>query len=132
MVADAEKYKDQDDAVKAKIEKKNGLENYCFQMKNQLDDEKMKDKFTEEDKTLITESTKEVLQWLESSDEADVSLFEEKQKELEAKFNPIMMRVYQAAGGAPGGMPGAPGGMPDMSGAGAGAGAPSTPVDDLD
>jgi len=34
MVADAEKYKSEDDAVKAKIEKKNGLENYCFQMKN--------------------------------------------------------------------------------------------------
>jgi L1 cell adhesion molecule like protein len=132
LVSDAEKYKDEDDKIRNRIEKKNGLENYCFQMKNQLDDEKMKDKFTEEDKTLITESTKEVLQWLESSDEADVSLFEEKQKELEAKFNPIMMRVYQAAGGAPGGMPGAPGGMPDMSGAGAGAGAPSTPVDDLD
>jgi len=34
MVADAERYKDEDDKVKAKIEKKNGLENYCFQMKN--------------------------------------------------------------------------------------------------
>merc|ERR1712125_161998 len=34
MVADAEKYKDEDDKVKSKIEKKNGLENYCFQMKN--------------------------------------------------------------------------------------------------
>jgi L1 cell adhesion molecule like protein len=130
LVADAEKFKDEDDKIKNRIEKKNGLENYCFQMKNQLDDEKMKDKFTEEDKTLITESTKEVLQWLESAGDADVTAFEEKQKELEAKFNPIMMRVYQAAGGAPGGMPGAPGGMPDMSGAGAGA--PSTPVDDLD
>ena len=30
MVADAEKYKDADDLVKARIEKKNGLENYCF------------------------------------------------------------------------------------------------------
>merc|ERR1711937_648484 len=42
MVADAERYKDEDGKVKAKIEKKNGLENYCFQMKNQLDDEKLK------------------------------------------------------------------------------------------
>ena len=52
-------------------------------------------------------------------------------KELEAKFNPIMMRVYQAAGGAPGGMPGGMGGMPGgmggMPGGAAGAG-----VDDLD
>jgi len=133
LVADAEKFKDEDDKIRNRIEKKNGLENYCFQMKNQLDDEKMKDKFTEDDKKVITESTKEVLQWLETAgNDADVTAFEEKQKELEGKFNPIMMRVYQAAGGAPGGMP--PGGMPDMSGAGGpGAGAaPSTPVDDLD
>merc|ERR1712018_667509 len=35
-------------------------------------------------------------------------------RELEAKFNPIMQKVYQAAGGMPGGagMPGGP--MPDM------------------
>jgi len=30
MVQDAEKYKDQDDQVKKRIEAKNGLENYCF------------------------------------------------------------------------------------------------------
>merc|ERR1719408_559872 len=111
LVSDAEKFKDEDDKIRNRIEKKNGLENYCFQMKNQLDDEKMKDKFTEDDKKVITESTKEVLQWLETAgNDADVTAFEEKQKELEGKFNPIMMRVYQAAGGAPGGMP--PGGMP--------------------
>jgi heat shock protein 1/8 len=133
LVADAERFKDEDDKIRTRIEKKNGLENYCFQMKNQLDDEKMKDKFTEEDRTAITEGTKEVLQWLESAGaEAEIEAFETKQKELEAKFNPIMMRVYQAAGGAPGGMPGAPGGMPDMGAGAGGAPASSTPVDDLD
>merc|ERR1711906_10002 len=132
LVADAERFKDEDDKIRTRIEKKNGLENYCFQMKNQLDDEKMKDKFTEEDRTAITEGTKEVLQWLESAGaDAEIEAFETKQKELEAKFNPIMMRVYQAAGGAPGGMPGA-GGMPDMGAGAGGAPASSTPVDDLD
>merc|ERR1739848_551110 len=108
MVADAEKYKDEDEKVKKRIEAKNGLENYCFQMKNQLDDEKLKDKFTEEDKTLIQESSKEVPQWLETNQDATVEEYEAKRKELEGKFNPIMMRIYQAAGGAPGGMPGGP------------------------
>merc|ERR1711957_993267 len=36
LVSDAEKYKDEDDKIRSKIEKKNALENYCFQMKNQL------------------------------------------------------------------------------------------------
>merc|ERR1712110_1037497 len=121
MVADAEKYKDEDDKVKSKIEKKNGLENYCFQMKNQLDDEKLKDKFTDDDKKVIADSCKEMLQWLEGNQGAEASEFEAKQKELEGKFNPIMMRIYQATGGAPG-----EGGMPDMSGMG-GAGGPAGP-----
>ena len=59
--------------------------------------------------------------------DASADEFEKKQKELEAKYNPIMMRVYQAAGGAPGGMPG---GFP---GAGGAPGAtPNAGVDDLD
>merc|ERR1712110_912957 len=94
MVSDAERFKDEDEKVKKKIESKNGLENYCFQMKNQLDDEKMKDKFTDDDKKVIEESTKEVLQWLEGNQGAEASEFEAKQKELEGKFNPIMMRIY--------------------------------------
>merc|ERR1712017_11039 len=92
MVAEAEKFKAEDESNKAKIEAKNGLENYCFTMRNTLQEEKLKDKF--------------------EGDEKDKS--EAKQKELEGIVNPIMMKVYQAAGGEGGEMPpgGMPGGMP--------------------
>jgi len=133
MVQDAEKFKAQDDAIKKKIDAKNGLENYCFQMKNTLNDDKLKDKFSDEDKKTIEDTSAEGLQWLEGNQDASAEDLEAKQKELEGKFNPIMMKVYQAAGGAPGGMPnmpGGPGGMPDM-GAGAAGAAPDN-VDDLD
>ena len=53
MVQDADKYKHEDEKLKNKIEARNGLENYCFQMKNTLIDEKLQDKFTDEDKTTI-------------------------------------------------------------------------------
>ena len=132
MVNDAEKFKAEDEAMAAKVQAKNGFENYCFQMKNTLDDEKLKAAFTDDDKKLITETSAEGLQWLEGNAEADAEVIQGKQKELEAKFNPIMMRVYQATGGAPGagGMPG----MPDMGGAGAptAGGAGDAGVDDLD
>merc|ERR1712194_668395 len=36
MVSEAEKYKAEDDLMKAKTEAKNGLENYCFSMRNTL------------------------------------------------------------------------------------------------
>jgi heat shock protein 1/8 len=59
MVNEAEKFKGEDEKVKRRIESKNALENYCFSMKNTLNDEKLKDKFTEDDKNVIEEATKE-------------------------------------------------------------------------
>merc|ERR1719498_1335441 len=137
MVNDAEKFKAEDELIKAKVEAKNGFENYCFQMKNNLNEEKLKDAFTEDEKKTIEETSKEGLQWLEGNAEADADAIEGKKKELEAKFNPIIMRVYQQTGGAGmpgmGGMPG--GGMPGggMPGGAPGGGAgPTEGVDDLD
>jgi heat shock protein 1/8 len=132
MVSDAEKFSAEDNAMKDKIEAKNALENYCFQMKNTLDDEKLKEHFTTDDANDIHEMSKEGLQWLEGNQEADADALKGKQKEIETKYNPIMMRVYQAAGGpGAGGMPGMPGGMPGGADMG---GAPNTDagVDDLD
>jgi len=128
MVQDAEKYKDEDAKIKKRVEAKNALENYCYTMKNTLNEEKLKEKFTEADKTTIQTESDEALKWLEANAQGEAEAIEAKQKELEGKFNPIMMRIYQSAGGAPGG---APEGFP---GAGAGAGgATSGPgVDELD
>ena len=61
MVQEAEKFKDADSKIKAKIESKNGLENYCFQMRNTLNDEKLKEKFTEDDKKTIEDLSKQGL-----------------------------------------------------------------------
>jgi L1 cell adhesion molecule like protein len=55
MVNEAEKYRDEDDKIKKKVEAKNALENYCYSMKNTLNDEKLKDKISEEDKKTIEE-----------------------------------------------------------------------------
>merc|ERR1711959_339917 len=134
MVQDAEKFKAEDEATKNKVEAKNGFENYCFQMKNTLNEEKLKEAFTDEDKTTIQSTADEGLQWLEGNQDAEADVIEGKKKELEAKFNPIMMRVYQATGGAGmpgmggmpgggmpgGGMPGGPGGAPGGGAADAG------------
>merc|ERR1712012_228962 len=105
MVAEADKFKAQDDLVREKVETKNGLEHYCFQMKNTLTEDKLQAVFTDEEKKTIEEGCNEGLQFLESDPETEA--MKQKQKELEAKFNPIMQRVYQAANpqAAAGGMP---------------------------
>merc|ERR1712093_360566 len=123
-------YRAEDEANKEKIEAKNGLENYCFTMRNTLQEEKLKDKFEADDKDKIEKAIQEALDWLDKNQLAEKDEFETKQKEIEGIVNPIMMKVYQAAGGA-GGMPG--GDMPDMGGAapaGGGAGGPT--VEEVD
>merc|ERR1711998_600071 len=59
LVQEAEKYKAEDDQNKSKIEAKNGLENYCFTMRNTLQEEKLKDKFEGDDKDKIEKAVQE-------------------------------------------------------------------------
>merc|ERR1712018_12351 len=130
MVQEAEKYAAEDEVNKQKIEAKNGLENYCFTMRNTLQEEKLKEKFEAEDKSKIESAVQDTLDWLDKNQLAEKDEFESKQKELEGIVNPIMMKVYQAAGGG-GGMP--EGGMPGGGGApppGAGGGGPT--VEEVD
>merc|ERR1712154_328671 len=118
MVNDADKYKAEDEKQKSRISAKNGLESYAFHMKSTVEDEKLKDKIGADDKKTIVDKCNDVISWLDSNQLAEQEEFEHKQKELEGICNPIITKLYQAAGGAPGGgMPGA-GGMPDFSGAG--------------
>ena len=119
MVKEAEKFKVDDDKQRDKVQAKNSLESYAYNMKSTVEDEKIKDKISEEDKTAIAEKCKEVIEWLEKTDTADKEDYETKQKELEAVCNPIITKLYQGAGGAGGGMPGGgmPGGFPGAPGA---------------
>ena len=120
MVKDAEKYKAEDDQQRDKVQAKNSLESYAYNMKSTVEDDKVKDKISEEDKTAILDKCKEVIEWLEKTDAADKEEYEAKQKELEKVCNPIITKLYQSAGGA-GGMPG---GMPGGGFPGAQAGGP--------
>merc|ERR1719168_526684 len=84
---------------------KNNLESYCFNMKSTLDDEKLKDKISDSDKETITKKCDEIIKWLDANQLAEVDEFTDKQKEVEGICNPIITKLYQQAGGAPGGMP---------------------------
>ena len=64
-----------------------------------MKDEKLKDKFTDEDKKLLEPLVTATTHWLESNPNAETSEFEAKQKELENAFNPVMTKIYQATGG---------------------------------
>ncbi len=113
MVAEAERYKAEDDANRQRVEAKNGLENYAFNLRNSLNDEKLKDKITEADKTMLNQKIDDAISWLDNNQASEKEEFEEKQKELEAVASPIMAKLYQGGGGMPDGFPG---GFPGAAG----------------
>ena len=118
MVADAEKYKEEDEKHQERVGAKGKLEQYAYGLKTTIDDPKMKDKISGEDRDTVEKAVKEAQEWLAAHDSAEKEEFESKQKEVEGICQPIIMKLYQGAGGAPGGMPG---GMPDFGGADGGA-----------
>ena len=122
MVADAEKFKAQDEEVRKKVEAKNALEGYCFGVRNSLSNEQFATALPQEDKDTINKEINDTLAWVDAHQDAEVSEFEAKQKELEGKLMPIMQKAYQNA--APGGAGGMPGGIdPNMFNQGGAGGA---------
>jgi len=130
MVKEAEKYAAEDDAQKEKVEARNALENYSYSMRNSINDEKLRDKIDAADKETIEKAINDTTSWLDANQLAEKEEFEAKQKELEAVCNPIMMKVYQGAGG--GGMPDMGGGMPGGGMPGADGGGDGPTIDEVD
>lgn len=118
MVAEGEKFKAEDDANKNRIEAKNGLENYCYSLKNSISSDEVKDKIPADDKAKLEEAIEEAVKFMDSNPAAEKEEYEEKQKALEAVALPILQAMGGgAAGGMPGGMPDMGGGMPGAGGA---------------
>ena len=96
MVREAEEHKEEDEKMKKQIEAKSFLENYVYQLKNSLNDEKLKDKFGEEDKKTLESICDETIEWISQNPNASVEELEQKKKEVESKSMPIMQKMYQS------------------------------------
>jgi L1 cell adhesion molecule like protein len=105
LVKEAEKFKDQDEKMRKKVEAKNGLEAYCVNIKHTLNDEKLQGKIPEDDKQTLLGKITEVESWMSANHNAEIEEYDGKQKDLERIANPIMTKMYQGA--APGEGPGA-------------------------
>ena len=105
MVREAEEFADEDKKVKERIDGRNGLESYLYNLKNTLDDDEkgLSDKISDEDKEELESTINEALDWLDENPEADKEDYDEKQKEVEQIANPIMRNLYQAGGAGGGG-----------------------------
>nr|XP_029723308.1 heat shock protein 70 A1-like [Aedes albopictus] len=100
MVADAERYHEEDENLRESIAARNKLENYCFQLKHSL--ESAEGKLSESDKNTVKERCDETLQWMDANTLASKEELDHKKEELSRVCSPIMTKLHQGAGG-PGG-----------------------------
>ena len=104
LVKEAEEFAEADKAMKDKVNAKNELETYCYNIKNQLSD-KLGEVLEEEDKEKMKEAVEEALEWIdEEAADAETDDFKEKMKEVQDICQPIIAKAYEkgGAGGAGG------------------------------
>jgi L1 cell adhesion molecule like protein len=94
------------------------LENYAYNMRNTVKDEKISSKLAADDKKKIEDAIDQAIQWLDSNQLAEADEFDDKMKELESICNPIIAKMYQGAGPDMGG--GMDDDAPPSGGSGAG------------
>jgi heat shock protein 5 len=104
MVADSEKYAEEDKKIKEKIDSKNSMEHYITQMKSTVTDkDKLGSKLDSEDTSAILEAIDETADWMNANDEAGKDEIDDKLKELQSVCDPIITKVYGSAGDDSGG-----------------------------
>ena len=99
MVKDAEKFKEEDEKYRNKIETRNKLETYAFSMKDTINQKDIK--MDDNDKKTISEKVDEIIQWLDKNQTADKEEIDHKYKDLESVCMPIITKLYQSQGGNP-------------------------------
>jgi L1 cell adhesion molecule like protein len=132
MVKDAEKYKDDDQKQREKIEAKNQLENYAYSIRSSIQEEQIATKLSEDDKSRLNGIIDSTLSWLDTHQSASKEEFESKRKELENTAMPIMSKLSGSPGAGGYGGPGESGGYAYPGGTGPSQAHSGPTVDEVD
>ena len=100
MVSEAEKYKEQDDQLRERVESKNKFEAYIYQLKSSVNGE-LKDKLSSDNKNRLDTLIKESEVWLDNHQSEEKDIYEKKQKELEDVFMEMIKNVSESSNSEP-------------------------------
>ena len=101
LVAEAEKYAEEDKKHMEKVEARNGLESYLYNIRNTLNEDKVKDALSAEDLSTANATVEDGLKWLSDNEAAGTDYFKEKLKTCEATLLPIMKKLGGGEESAP-------------------------------
>ncbi|CAF4447597.1 unnamed protein product [Rotaria sp. Silwood2] len=83
MIRDAERFRKEDEIQRNRIQAKNSLESYCFDMKTKINDGQLRDKIDANNNKKIINTIEYTLKWIECNQFAEKEEFEQKLKEVE-------------------------------------------------
>uniref|UniRef100_A0A8D8WWM0 Heat shock protein 68 n=1 Tax=Cacopsylla melanoneura TaxID=428564 RepID=A0A8D8WWM0_9HEMI len=99
MLAEAEKYKAEDEKQRERVVAKNKLESYAFAVKQAAEDAGTK--LPDADKKTVSDACSATLTWLEGNSLAEKEEFEDRLKALQQTCSPLMTKLHQAGGKGP-------------------------------
>lgn len=104
MVSDAEKYREEDENQKERVQSKNQLEHYVYGVRSAVEEEK--GKLEPSEKTEALNACEEALKWLDLNAEAEKPEYESKLKMVQDTCSPMMTKLHgdqkgESTGGGP-------------------------------
>lgn len=101
MVEEADRYKDEDQREKGRVDARNHLETYCYTVKSAAEEAILTNKISEGEKSTVVNKCNEVLMWADANKEADQYQYQQKLEEMKSICNPVMTRLYRGGGAGP-------------------------------
>ncbi|XP_063623610.1 heat shock protein 68-like [Cydia splendana] len=112
MLAEAERYKEEDERQRRRVAARNRLEGYVFGVKQALDE--AGDKLSETDKSAARQECDAALGWLDNNSLAEEDEYEHRLKELQRVCAPLMAKMHGAGAAGAGGDASAGAGKPSV------------------
>jgi len=94
MVADAKKYKEEDERQREKIDARNSLENYAFSVKHAVEDSNAESKLCSAEIDMAKRKAIEVIDWLDRNSLAEKEEYQEKEQDIQRVCSPIMSKLH--------------------------------------
>ena len=95
MIKEAEKFKEEDKKEGERVDARNNLESYVYQVKSSIEDDKLKEKLNERDVKKINKKIDSIIKLLDDGNDYEKEDYESKMKDLERSFNKVVNKVYE-------------------------------------
>ncbi|GFO14078.1 heat-shock protein 70 [Plakobranchus ocellatus] len=92
MLAEADKYKEEDEKQRERVSARNQLESYVFSVKQAL--EAAEEKLSSKDKDIVLNACNETLSWLDNNSLADKEEYEHRLQELQKTSSSVMAKLH--------------------------------------